>query len=87
VDDIAALEVVRTGGFAGIRRASQIDGGTLSDAQRAALQALFADPPAGGAAGADRFSFSLTARLTDGQTRRIDLPEAAVPDILRPLIR
>ena len=85
--EVAAVEVVRSGGFAGIRRTTRTDGGTLSSEQRAAIEALLDGPVPPPAPGADRFRYGVTITFKDGSTRRIELAETAVPPVLRDVIR
>jgi len=85
--EIAGIEVMRSGGFAGIRRVTRTEGSALRSDQRAAIEALLDAPAPAPAPGADRFSYGVTVTFRDGSTRRIDLPETAVPPVLRDVIR
>ena len=86
-EGIAAVEVLRSGGFAGIRRARRTEGAALTAAQRRALDALMQQGVAPAAAGgADRFSFAFVIHGEDGTEHRLDVPETAVPPALEGLL-
>ena len=83
------IELVRSGGVAGVRRTWSLDSNGLgareaADVERllAALDEIPAQPPP---PGADRFQYDL--RLTRGRrTRSVTLREGAIPAEIRPLI-
>jgi hypothetical protein len=77
------IELVRSGGFAGITRRSSLDVGEdeAAELERLLDELPAADPPRG----ADRFQYEL--RLTrGGETRVVTLHEGAIPAEIRPLI-
>ena len=84
----------RTGGFAGMRMASSIDSGSLSEEEARRLHELveaagFFELPeelTGPAGGADRFLYTLTVEM-DGRRHTVRTAEAAAPAALRSLIR
>jgi hypothetical protein len=79
----ARIELVRSGGFAGITRRSSLDVGEeeAAEVERLLDELPAADPPRG----ADRFQYEL--RVTRGdRTRSVTLHEGAIPDAIRPLI-
>jgi hypothetical protein len=79
------IELVRSGGFAGISRRWTEE---LSEPEAAEVERLFdriADPASEPDGGADRFQYEL--RLTrDGRTRALTLREGAIPADIRPLL-
>ncbi|MBI3739522.1 MAG: hypothetical protein HY258_10795 [Chloroflexi bacterium] len=87
------IDFVRSGGFAGLRLAVNVDTQTLPADQSAALEKLIRDSgffnlpeqiksPSGGA---DRFEYRLT--ISDaGRSHSVTVSEAAMPESLRPLI-
>jgi hypothetical protein len=91
--DRVRVEVVRSGGFAGLTRAAAMDTAEL-DGERAEqlrelvdesqLQSLSSAPPGSGAA--DRFQYDIT--VTRGNQRTsIVLRETNMPDAARRLVR
>jgi hypothetical protein len=79
----ARIELVRSGGFAGITRRSSLD---VSEGEAAEVERLLDElPPADRPRGADRFQYEL--RVTrGGETRAATLHEGAIPEEIRPLI-
>ena len=83
----------RSGGFAGLRLAHDIDSGTLPPEQQADLKNLieqsrfFELPPVLQAErpGADRFQYKLRVK-GDSQEHAVEVDEAAMPSNLRPLL-
>jgi len=83
----------RSGGFAGLRLAHDIDSSTLPPQQAADLknlvdQSRFFDlPPVLRAErpGADRFQYKLRVK-SDSQEHSLEVDEAALPPSLRPLL-
>lgn len=87
-------ELVRGGGFAGLRFTAAVDGDALSLDERRALEELIAEagfwslpaviPPVA-PPGADRYRYQITI---DGDGRRhvVTAPESAIPEKLRPLV-
>jgi hypothetical protein len=82
------IELVRSGGVAGVTRRWSLDSADLSPKEAAEFEPLLAaldDAPAAAPPGADRFQYEL--RVTRGeQTRTVTLHEGAIPAELRPLI-
>jgi hypothetical protein len=82
------IELVRSGGVAGVTRRWSLDSDDLSAEEAAEFEPLLAaldDAPAAAAPGADRFQYEL--RVTrGGQTRTVTLHEGAIPAELRPLL-
>ncbi len=87
------IDFVRSGGFAGLRLAVNVDTQDLPDAEAALLEKLIRDSgffdlaehiksPSGGA---DRFEYRLTVS-EGGRSHTVTVSEAAVPEGLRPLI-
>ena len=88
------IQLVRTGGFGGMRREVRIATETLSREEREPLEVLVRD--SGFFAlpgrfpkperGADYFSYSIT--VDDGRARHtVEVSERSLPEGLRPLIR
>jgi hypothetical protein len=85
------IELVRSGGLAGVKRrwhvsSQEVGGGEAAELERllAALEDVPAQP-AGPARGADRFQYDL--RVTrGGQTRTVTVREGAIPAEIKPLI-
>jgi hypothetical protein len=85
------IELVRSGGVAGMRRRWSLDSDDLSAGETAEVERLLArlddvpvQPPQP-ARGADRFQYEL--RVTRGdQMRTVTLREDAIPPAIRPLI-
>ena len=77
------IELVRSGGFAGITRRSSLD---VGEEEAAEIERLLDDLPAADPPrGADRFQYEL--RVTRGdRTRAVTLHEGAIPEQIRPLI-
>jgi hypothetical protein len=84
---LASLSVLRSGGVAGLLRRRTIDPASLTGEQRESLAALAEAPPPRQAAGADRFSFTLTVTYADGSSREIVVPEDKVPPSLAEILR
>ena len=86
--EIRSLRIERTGGFAGTPVSVDVDGATLTAAQRKALDKVSqaAKGPAAAAAptprGADRFSYRLHVVQSDGQQRVIEVSEDDMPQAL-----
>lgn len=94
------IDLVRSGGFAGLQLRASVDTGSLAAADAAAVEelvrgadlpALSAGPPALPAAAgpaadrADRFSYDLTLH-SDGQRHELTVADGWVPPQLRPLL-
>jgi len=87
------LELIRSGGFAGISRRVSLPGDALASEEvvqlERGLQALASEGGAGpgrsGPGGADRYQYDLTVE-TDGQTRHLSAGEAELPADLRHLL-
>jgi len=79
------IELVRSGGFAGISRRWTSE---LSEDEAAEVERLFArvaEQSSDTDSGADRFQYEL--RLTrDGRTRTLTMREGAIPAAIRPLL-
>lgn len=87
------IDLVRTGGVAGIRRASSIASNTLADHDAQELTRLvdasrFFELPAQAAhadAGSDHFHYAIT--IDDGvRSHTVEREEASIPPALRPLM-
>src|SRR3954454_12944270 len=84
------IELVRSGGVAGVTRRWSLDSKDLSAGEAAEVERLLTtlddlaeQPPQAG--GADRFQYDL--RVTrGGRTRTVTLREGAIPAEIRPLI-
>lgn len=87
VERLASVTVVRSGGVAGVTRRRSVEAGSLTPAQRKALEALAAAAPAPPARGADRFSFAVTLAYDGGRTQELTVPEDAVPAALADILR
>jgi len=83
-DEPWRVELVRSGGFAGIRRTATLELG--ADEGRALAAALDAAEDPGPPSGADRFRFELTVTGTAGEHARAVLREGAVPEAVRPVL-
>jgi hypothetical protein len=88
---VARIELVRSGGFAGLRVQAAVDTAAEPDAawyddQLAALDlpALAARAP--GEPKPDRYHYALSVEGDDGSSHRIEFGEASLPDELRPLV-
>jgi hypothetical protein len=88
---VARIELVRSGGFAGMRVQAAVDTTDEPDAawydeQLAALDlpALAAQAP--GDPKPDRYHYALSVVGDDGASHRIEFGEASLPDELRPLV-
>jgi hypothetical protein len=84
------LDIERVGGMAGfggpnLKSTGQIASAKLAPADRAAVEALFANPPAE-AAGPDEFSYRLT-RQTPSGPETIQVPERHVPAAVRSTVK
>jgi|tagenome__1003787_1003787.scaffolds.fasta_scaffold18318117_2 hypothetical protein len=85
------IELIRSGGVAGVTRRTTLASEDLSAAEAAEVERLLAAlddvpeaPPAPGR-GADRFQYDL--RVTrGGRTRTLTFTEGAIPPEIRPLI-
>jgi hypothetical protein len=88
------IQLVRTGGFGGLRREVRIETESLPAAEREPLERLvgeagffslpgkFPRPKKG----ADYFTYSIT--VEDGEQRHtVEAPQPSIPENLRPLIR
>ena len=76
------LELVRSGGFAGVSRRWAVE---LSEDEADEIERLLAEPSSDADHGADRFQYEL--RLTrDGRTRSLTVREGAIPAGIRPLL-
>ena len=87
--DIRSLRIERTGGLAGLPVSVDVDGATLTAAQRKALNKVSQAAPKGPAAasapppgGADRFQYRLHVVQSDGQQRVIEVSEDDMPQAL-----
>jgi hypothetical protein len=87
------VEVVRSGGFAGLTRAATMDTAELDDVRAEQLrklvdesqvQSLTSAPPRSGAA--DRFQYDVTV-TRDNRRTSIVLHESNMPDAARRLVR
>lgn len=84
------IEVVRSGGFAGIERRGSIRLAKLEASVAAALRAQFDDVPSGrapgaGTSGVDRFAYELSW-ATGGHRRVVHVAEHDLPNALRQVI-
>jgi hypothetical protein len=87
------IDLVRTGGFAGMRVATTVNTETLPPDEAHALResvdaARFFDLPsvaASPAPGADRFHYKITVEL-EGRRHTVELGEAAAPEALQALL-
>jgi hypothetical protein len=83
-----SIELVRSGGVAGVTRRWSLDSEDLGAEETAEVERLLAaldDVPEAAAPGADRFQYEL--RVTrGGRTRTVTLHEGAIPAELQPLI-
>jgi hypothetical protein len=84
------VSFVRSGGFGGLRLATEIDTDALPAEEAAELRALVAaceavpaGPPTAG--GADRFRYDLTISGA-GASRSLSVSDADLPPALRPLV-
>ncbi len=84
--ELVTLDILRTGGVAGMTRRRSIAAGALTAAQAKALAALAASPGAR-SRGVDRFVFALTLTYDDASTKTIEVTEEAVPPALADIIR
>ena len=85
-----SLNIERVGGVAGfggpnLKSKGQIASSKLSPADRGAVEALFANPPAE-AAGPDEFSYRLTRQTPNGP-ETIQVPERHVPAAVRSSVK
>jgi len=85
------IELVRSGGVAGVRRQWSLDPEDLSADETAEVERLLAGlddvpvQPAQPGGGADRFQYDL--RVTrGGETRTVTVRDGAIPAAIRPLI-
>jgi hypothetical protein len=88
---MARIELVRSGGFAGLRVQAAVDTATEPDAgwydeQLADLDlpALAAREP--GEPKPDRYHYALSVEDDDGSSHRLEFGEASLPEELRPLV-
>ena len=84
------LDIERVGGIGGfggpnLKSTGQVASSTLSAADRAALDALFANPPTG-APKPDEFSYRLTRQTASGP-QTIQVPERHVPMAVRSTVK
>lgn len=82
------VELTRSGGFAGLTRRVVVEGADLTPDERAGIDTLTGATAPGPApeVGRDRYSYRLV--VVDGTVERTyAFPEAAVPDVLQPLLR
>jgi len=77
--------VERTGGFAGIKRRAERDGGTLTQDQLDSLKTVMEAPPSPPAPGADRFLYRVTVNDAEG-SRHVTVPESAMPGSLARIV-
>jgi hypothetical protein len=84
---LAALDAVRTGGFAASRREIHLTRGdpALADAQEALGVPLPPSSSSRNPAAADAFVFSVTAVLSDGTSASYSFDQSKVPDDLSKL--
>jgi hypothetical protein len=89
--DRLQVSFVRSGGFGGLRLATELGGDQLTDEEAAVLRSLLST--SGGAdeaqgtrtRGADRFRYDLTIR-DGGDSRTLSLSDAELTPELRPLV-
>lgn len=85
--DIRTVRFRQAGGFAGLVRGTEIDGGDLTGAERRALvRAVSASPVEPGGAARDTFVYELELE-TDQGTRRLTLDEAGASGALEALLQ
>jgi hypothetical protein len=80
------IVVERQGGFAGIRRRGEREGGDLTEGQRRALEWLERTMPAPADPGADRFSYLIQVS-DDRGVRTLQVPESLMPPELAGITR
>lgn len=88
------IQYVRTGGFAGLRMATEIDSEALSQEElqnlREALDtAHFFNLPEqmmGDMRGADRFQYEITIEDEEGRQHTVRTNEASLPEEMQPLV-
>jgi hypothetical protein len=92
-DERVSIEVVRSGGFGGVRRTARADTDDLDEERAAALRSLVADAALGdrgtgarsGGGGADRFQYDVT--LVRGNDRReLTLSESGLSEAQQRLV-
>ena len=80
---MSELRIVRRGGFAGLKAEGRIEEASLSEADLAALDRLFAAPsPPPPPPGADWFVYDVTRETASGP-RPLRVPEPHLPERLR----
>jgi hypothetical protein len=89
---VARIELVRSGGLAGLRLRASVDTTEDPDGDWYAGQLAGLDLPALAAAspgepGADRFHYVLSVQADDGPGHRLEFGEAALPEELRPVVQ
>ena len=81
------LKIERRGGFAGLKAGAEIDIDGLPEADRQAIEALFAArQPFAPAPGADRFEYVMT-RETGAGARQVTVPEHLIPPFVRRAVK
>ena len=81
------LEIVRTGGFAGLVARGELDLEILSAGDRAAVDALFKSKGRRlQTRGADRYIFKLR-RVTAAGVEEVELPEGKIPPVILGAVR
>jgi hypothetical protein len=83
--------MVRSGGVAGRRVRASVDTDTDPDGDWYAGQLAALDLPAMAAAASaepspDRYHYVLSVQADDGSSHRMEIGEASLPDVLRPLV-
>jgi len=93
-DERVSIEVVRSGGFGGVRRTARLDTDDLDEERAATLRGLVADAslddrgtgPRSGGGGADRFQYDVT--LVRGNERReLTFSESRLSEAQERLVR
>ena len=85
--DIRTVRFRQSGGFAGLVRGAEIDGGELTGAERRALERADSASSAGhGGAARDTFVYELELDTDEG-VRRLTFDESGAPAALEPLLQ
>ena len=87
------LDIERIGGFAGfggpgshLRSRGQLDGASLSAADKKAVDTLFSGPPPAASKSADGFRYRIT-RHTAGGAKTVEVPEEHVPEAIKSSVK